>query len=80
MRQQRMLREELREKKKELEDMMRKDPPRKQYSRNQDTQSDNVSFSNRSDALGWVWLPNVITLFHTTLQLDVSNKFTFFTI
>lgn len=50
MRQQRMLREELREKKKELEDMMRKDKPKKQnFSRHQDNQSDNVSFSNRSD-------------------------------
>ena len=47
MRQQRMLREELREKKKELENMMRKDKPKKQnFASNQ---SDNVSFSNRSD-------------------------------
>ena len=52
MRQQRILREELREKKKELEMMMSKDSPRKQYSRNQDTQSDNVSYSNKSDAFG----------------------------
>ena len=53
MRQQRMLREELREKKKALEDMMRKDHPPKQNSRNQDTQSDNVSYSNKSDMFGW---------------------------
>ncbi len=52
MRQQRMLREELRDKKKELEDMMKKDRPRKHYSRNQDNQSDNVSYSNKSDAFG----------------------------
>ena len=52
MRMQRMLREELRQKKRELEDMMRKDRPRKQYSRNQDTQSDNISFSNKSDPFG----------------------------
>ena len=51
MRQQRMLREELRDKKKELEDMMRKDKPKRQnFTRHlQDNQSDNVSFSNRSD-------------------------------
>ncbi len=47
-----MLREELREKKKELENMMRKDRPRKAYFRNQDNQSDNVSFSNKSDPFG----------------------------
>ena len=52
MRQQRMLREELRDKKKELESMMRKDRPRKNYFRNQDNQSDNVSFSNKSDPFG----------------------------
>jgi hypothetical protein len=53
MRQQRMLREELREKKKELEDMMRKEHPVKQNTRNQDTQSDVVSFSNKSDQFGY---------------------------
>ena len=52
MRQQRMLREELREKKRELEFMMSKDRPRKQYSRNQDTQSDNMSYSTKSDPFG----------------------------
>lgn len=52
MRQQRILREELREKKRELEQMMRKDRPKKQYSRNQDNQSDNVSYSNKSDTYG----------------------------
>ena len=52
MRQHRMLREELREKKKELEFMMKKDRPRKQYFRNQDNQSDNISFSNKSDPFG----------------------------
>jgi len=56
MRQQRMLREELRDKKKELEDMMRKEHSLKQNSRNntQDTQSDVVSFSNKSDQFGLV--------------------------
>ena len=54
MRQQRMLREELRDKKKELEDMMRKEHSLKQNSRNQDTQSDVVSYSNKSDQLGLV--------------------------
>ena len=54
MRQQRMLREELRDKKKELEDMMRKEHSLKQNSRNQDTQSDVVSYSNKSDAFGLV--------------------------
>ena len=54
MRQQRMLREELRDKKKELENMMRKDRPRKHYFRNQDNQSDNVSFSNKSDPYSYV--------------------------
>ena len=52
MRQHRMLREELRDKKKELEFMMKKDRPRKQYFRNQDNQSDNISFSNKSDPFG----------------------------
>jgi len=54
MRQQRMLREELRDKKKELEDMMRKEHALKQNSRNQDTQSDVVSYSNKSDQFGFV--------------------------
>jgi len=54
MRQQRILREELREKKKELEDMMRKENQVKQNTRNQDTQSDIVSFSNKSDQFGYV--------------------------
>jgi pericentriolar material 1 protein len=50
MRQQRILREELRERKKELEQFMRKgnDRPRRHYGRNQDNQSDNVSYSNKS--------------------------------
>ena len=53
MRQQRVLREELREKKKVLEKMMRKETQtRKQYGRNQDNQSDNISYSNRSDTYG----------------------------
>ena len=53
MRQQRVLREELREKKRVLENMMRKDTAtRRQYQRNQDIQSDNVSYSNRSDTGG----------------------------
>ena len=56
MRQQRMLREELRDKKKELEDMMRKEHALKQNSRNQDTQSDVVSYSNKSDQFGLVFL------------------------
>ena len=50
-----MLREELREKKKELESMMQKDRPRKAYSRNQDNQSDNVSYSNKSDPFGYLY-------------------------
>ena len=49
-----MLREELRDKKKELEDMMRKEHALKQNSRNQDTQSDVVSYSNKSDQFGFV--------------------------
>ena len=55
MRQQRMLREELRDKKKELEDMMRKEHSLKQNSRNQDTQSDVISYSNKSDQFGLVF-------------------------
>jgi len=54
MRQQRMLREELRDKKKELEDMMRKEHALKQNSHNQDMQSDLISFSNKSDQFGLV--------------------------
>ena len=54
MRQQRMLREELRDKKKELEDMMRKEHALKQNSSNQDTQSDVISYSNKSDQFGSV--------------------------
>lgn len=46
MRKQRMLREELRAKKKELEAIMKKDNGnKKHYSKNQDNQSDTVSFS-----------------------------------
>ena len=52
MRQQRILREELREKKKELEQFMKKDRPKKHYFRNQDNQSDNISYSNKSDQFG----------------------------
>lgn len=47
-----MLREELREKKRELEKFMKKDRPRRQYFRNQDNQSDNISYSNKSDTYG----------------------------
>ena len=61
MRQQRMLREELREKKKELEDMMRKENPVKQNTRNQDTQSDVISFSNKSDQFPYV---DISSLYH----------------
>ncbi|KAK2155201.1 hypothetical protein LSH36_246g02074 [Paralvinella palmiformis] len=52
MRQQRILREELREKKKELENFMKKDRPKRHYFRNQDNQSDNISYSNKSDQYG----------------------------
>jgi len=45
MRNQRMLREELREKKKQLESIMKKDRNKKQYYKNQDNQSDTVSYS-----------------------------------
>ncbi|XP_064610122.1 pericentriolar material 1 protein-like isoform X3 [Liolophura sinensis] len=48
MRKQRILREELRQKKRELEAIMRKDRPKKQYSRNQDNQSDTVSYSTEA--------------------------------
>ncbi|KAK3100261.1 hypothetical protein FSP39_017062 [Pinctada imbricata] len=45
MRKQRMLREELRQKKRELEAIMKKDTSRKQYGKNQDNQSDTVSYT-----------------------------------
>ncbi|XP_041358964.1 pericentriolar material 1 protein-like isoform X2 [Gigantopelta aegis] len=45
MRKQRILREELRQKKKELEAIMKKDRNKKSYVRNQDNQSDTVSYS-----------------------------------
>lgn len=45
MRNQRMLREELRDKKKQLESIMKKDRNKKQYYKNQDNQSDTVSYS-----------------------------------
>ncbi|XP_055958711.1 pericentriolar material 1 protein isoform X2 [Patella vulgata] len=50
MRKQRMLREELRSKKKELEAIMKKDRNKRQYFKNQDNQSDTVSYS--TDAFG----------------------------
>ncbi|KAH9492368.1 hypothetical protein Btru_026373 [Bulinus truncatus] len=50
MRRQRILREELRAKKKELEALMKKDRNKRQYSRNQDNQSDTVSLN--TDAFG----------------------------
>ncbi|XP_052078856.1 pericentriolar material 1 protein-like isoform X7 [Mytilus californianus] len=50
MRRQRMLREELRQKKREVEAIMKKDGSRKNYGKNQDAQSDTVSFS--TDAFG----------------------------
>ncbi|XP_056010025.1 pericentriolar material 1 protein-like isoform X3 [Ostrea edulis] len=50
MRKQRMLREELRQKKRELEAIMKKDGSRKQYGKNQDSQSDTVSLT--TDAFG----------------------------
>jgi len=65
MRQQRMLREELRDKKKELEDMMRKEHSLKQNSRNQDTPSDVVSFSNKSDQFG--------SVLHYRLQIFIET-------
>lgn len=45
MRRQRILREELRSKKKELEAIMKKDRNKRQYSRNQDNQSDTISLN-----------------------------------
>ena len=50
MRKQRMLREELRDKKKQLESIMKKDRNKKQYIKNQDNQSDTVSYT--TDAFG----------------------------
>lgn len=50
MRRQRMLREELRQKKREVEAIMKKDSSRKSYGKNQDAQSDTVSFC--TDAFG----------------------------
>ncbi|PVD34338.1 hypothetical protein C0Q70_05609 [Pomacea canaliculata] len=52
MRDQRIQREELRSKKKELEAIMKKDQNRRQYFRNQDNQSDTVSYSTGTDAFG----------------------------
>ena len=46
-----MLREELRQKKRELEAIMKKDNSRKQYGKNQDNQSDTVSYT--TDAFGY---------------------------
>ena len=48
MRKQRMLREELRDKKKQLESIMKKDRNKKQYYKNQDNQSDTVSYSTEA--------------------------------
>ncbi|XP_064636213.1 pericentriolar material 1 protein-like isoform X3 [Lineus longissimus] len=52
MRRQRILREELRQKKRELEAIMKKGRIKKVYNKNQDNQSDNISYSNRSDPFG----------------------------
>lgn len=52
MRNQRMLREELRDKKKQLESIMKKDRNKKQYYRNQDNQSDTVSYSTEMFGIG----------------------------
>nr|KAG5706311.1 hypothetical protein BaRGS_026093 [Batillaria attramentaria] len=52
MRDQRIQREELRSKKKELEAIMKKDQNRRQYFRNQDNQSDTVSYTTGTDAFG----------------------------
>jgi pericentriolar material 1 protein len=52
MRDQRIEREELRSKKKELEAIMKKDGNRRQYFRNQDNQSDTVSYTTGTDAFG----------------------------
>ena len=45
MRKQRMLREELRDKKKQLESIMKKDRNKKQYIKNQDNQSDTGTYN-----------------------------------
>ena len=50
MRKQRMLREELRDKKKQLESIMKKDRNKKQYIKNQDNQSDTGTYN--TDAFG----------------------------
>uniref|UniRef100_T1J1Q6 Uncharacterized protein n=1 Tax=Strigamia maritima TaxID=126957 RepID=T1J1Q6_STRMM len=55
VRQQFILKEELRQKKRELEELMKKDKG-KINSRNQDNMSDNVSYSNKSDALGMSYI------------------------
>ena len=61
MRRQRILREELRQKKRELEAIMKKGRIKKVYNKNQDNQSDNVSYSNRSDPFGYVsWRSSMI--------------------
>ncbi|KAL4230121.1 Phosphoacetylglucosamine Mutase [Mactra antiquata] len=52
MRNQRMLREELRDKKKQLESIMKKDRNKKQYYKNQDNQSDTVSYSTEMFGIG----------------------------
>ncbi|XP_053399542.1 pericentriolar material 1 protein-like isoform X2 [Mercenaria mercenaria] len=52
MRNQRMLREELRDKKKQLESIMKKDRNKKQYYKNQDNQSDTVSYSTEMFGMG----------------------------
>ncbi|XP_076446756.1 uncharacterized protein LOC143284040 isoform X2 [Babylonia areolata] len=52
MRDQRIEREELRSKKKELEAIMKKDQNRRQYFRNQDNHSDTVSYTTGTDAFG----------------------------
>ena len=74
MRQQRMLREELRDKKKELEDMMRKEHALKQNSRNQDTQSDVVSYSNKSDQFGLGFLTLCLSFSINPLK-PISSKY-----
>lgn len=53
MRRRLILREELRQKKRELEAMMRKDKQKRIYNRNQDNQSDSVSFSTKSEPHGY---------------------------
>ena len=58
MRRQLILREELRSKKRELEAIMKKDRNKKQYSRNQDNQSDTVSLN--TDTFGWAYSRTVV--------------------